>query len=256
MGVTDHDTMAAVEPATRAADTLGMTVVSGIEITSVYGGKDVHVLAYFLSPATPGLQDMLSSQRRQRVERAKNIADRLAKLGAPIDVDALVATASAPGGKALARPQIAQALMTAGHVGSIEEAFERFLSEESPAYVPHRGASPVDVVRLVVAGGGVAALAHPGYRPRDEIIPELVDAGMQAIEVFHSSHDAAAQAHYLSMARTHNLLVTGGSDYHGEGTRRSEFFGVTTLPREHYEALVAYASSRESRRTSVGQAPA
>jgi predicted metal-dependent phosphoesterase TrpH len=244
MSVTDHDTMAAVEPATRAAKARGMRLVPGIEITSVHRGKDVHMLAYFISPEAPGLQDMLSSQRRQRVERAVEIADRLAKLGAPIDVAALVETASAPGGKALARPQIAQALIAAGHVASVPEAFDKYLSEDSPAYVPHRGASPAEVVTLVVAGGGIAALAHPGYRPQDEIIPGLVEAGMQAIEVFHSSHDGAAETHYLAVAKQHNLLPTGGSDYHGEGTRRSEFFGVTNLPPAYFDALVDHAQRK------------
>lgn len=242
MSVTDHDTMAGVQPAMDAARPLGIAVIPGIEITSVFGGKDVHVLAYFLPESAPGLQDMLRNQRRLRVERAKEIARRLDQLGAPIDVDALVATATAPGGKSLARPQIAQALITAGHVSSVAEAFDRYLSEDSPAYVPHRGATPAEVVALVTAGGGIASLAHPGYRPRDEMIPGLVDAGLEAIEVFHSSHDPAAEAHYLSLATQYGLLATGGSDYHGEGTRRSEFFGVTNLPSTHLEQLVLRAA--------------
>ena len=241
MSVTDHDTMAAIEPVTRAAAPLGITVVPGIEITSVYKGKDVHVLAYFLSPSAPGLQELLTTQRQQRVSRALDIANRLAGLGAPIDAEALVAAASAPGGKAVARPQIAQALIAAGHVATVAEAFEKYLGEDSPAYVPHRGASPADVVRLITSGGGIASLAHPGYRPQDEIIPELVDAGLTAIEVFHSSHDRTAEAHYLAIARQYRLLVTGGSDYHGEGVRRAEFFGVVQLPQEHFDALLAYA---------------
>ena len=244
MSVTDHDTMASVAPATRAAAPLGMEVIPGIEITSVHDGKDVHVLAYFLPESAPGLQEMLTRQRRQRVERATEIGSRLERLGAPIDVVALVEAASAPGGKSIARPQIAQALIAAGHVATVAEAFDKYLGEDSPAYVPHRGASPAEVVALVVAGGGVPSLAHPGYRPKDEIIPGLVEAGLPAIEVYHSSHDATAEAHYLAVARTHGLLVTGGSDYHGEGTRRAEFFGLVNLPREHLEALVARASTR------------
>jgi 3',5'-nucleoside bisphosphate phosphatase len=255
MSVTDHDTMAGVTPAARAAAAVNVMVVPGIEITSIHGGRDVHVLAYFLAESAPGLQEMLANQRRLRVERAIEIAQRLAALGAPIDVNALVETASARGGKALARPQIAQALIAAGHVATVAEAFEKYLSEDSPAYVPHRGASPAEVVALVTAGGGIASLAHPGYRPKDEIIPGLVDAGLEAIEVFHSSHDAAAEAHYLAMAKRFGLLVTGGSDFHGEGTRRSEFFGVTNLPREHFDALAVRAtgdgpSSRSQRSTA------
>ena len=243
MSVTDHDTMAGVEPASRAAAPLGMTVVPGIEITSVHRGKDVHMLAYFISESAPGLKEMLSRQRRLRIERAAEIADRLDRLGAPIDVAALIELASQPGGKALARPQIAQALIAAGHVATIAEAFERYLGEESPAYVPHQGASPAEVVALVTAGGGVASLAHPGYRPQDDIIPGLVEAGLEAIEVFHSSHDPVAEAHYFALAEKYELLVTGGSDYHGEGVRRAEFFGAVRLPQEHYNALLVRASA-------------
>jgi predicted metal-dependent phosphoesterase TrpH len=135
-------------------------------------------------------------------------------------------------------------LITAGHVATVAEAFDRYLGEESPAYVPHSGASPAEVVAFVTSRGGVASLAHPGYRPQDEIIPGLVDAGLTAIEAFHSCHDADAEARYLSMAAQYRLLVTGGSDYHGEGTRRSEFFGVTNLPDDHYQALSEWRALR------------
>jgi predicted metal-dependent phosphoesterase TrpH len=243
LSVTDHDTLASVEPATRAAERRGMTVIPGIEITSIHDGRDVHVLAYFVSTLTPNLMPLLTRQRKLRVERAVEIAHRLSALGAPIDADALVQEANAPGGRSLARPQIAQALITAGHVSSVAEAFERYLNDDGPAYVPHRGASPAEVVDVIVGGGGVASLAHPGYRPRDEIIPALVNAGLGAIEVFHSSHDEAAQAHYLHLAERFGVGVTGGSDYHGEGARRAEYFGVTNLPRHHYDAFVARAGA-------------
>ena len=249
MSVTDHDTMASIAPARAAAAAYGMDVISGIEITSVYAGRDVHVLAYFLSEDAPGLQDMLATQRRNRIERAKEIAARLAALGAPIDVEPLIQGAAKTGGKALARPQIARALIAAGHVGSVAEAFERYLSDTAPAYVPHRGASPADVVELVAAAGGLASLAHPGQLQRDEIIPGLVDAGLAAIEAYHSSHDDAVQAHYIALADQQGVGVSGGSDYHGEGTRRAEFFGVTNLPSARYEDLLARAARARVRAT-------
>lgn len=239
MSVTDHDTMAGVPAAQAAAAALGMTCIPGIEITSVHGGRDVHVLAYFLPRLTGELTALLAEQRRNRLERAQTIATRLAAVGAPIDVPALLEAASALGGKSLARPQIAQALIAAGHVSTVAEAFERFLGEDGPAYVPHRGASPAEVVELINRAGGVASMAHPGYTRKDEVIPELVAAGMTAIEAYHSSHDEATTARYLEMARQYGLAVTGGSDFHGVGTRRSEFFGVTNLPAEAFEAFVA-----------------
>jgi len=238
MSVTDHDTMAGVAPATVAAAAYGMTVIPGIEITAVDGGRDVHVLAYFLPEDAPGLQDLLTAQRRSRIERASEIAYRLAALGAPIDVAPLLEGAAKGGGKSLARPQLARALVAAGHVSSVGEAFDRYLSETCPAYVPHRGASPAEVVELVRAAGGVASLAHPGYTNKDDLIPPLTVAGLGALEAYHSSHDLATQARYLALAERHGLGVTGGADYHGDGTRRSEFFGVTNLPVTHFEALL------------------
>ena len=238
IAVTDHDTVAGLPEAAEAARELGVTLVPGIEITSVHGGKDVHVLAYFMRDLSEELRDLLLTQRRNRTDRAQQIAERLAAVGAPIDVPALMEAATALGGKSLARPQIAAALIAAGHVTSIAEAFERFLAEDGPAYVPHRGASPVEVVDLILRAGGVASLAHPGYTRKDEIIPELVAAGLTAIEAYHSSHDQPTTARYLALGRQYGLCITGGSDFHGEGTRRSEFFGVTHLPVSDYRILV------------------
>jgi predicted metal-dependent phosphoesterase TrpH len=241
LAVTDHDTMAAHPAAAAAAAAAGLTFVPGIEITSVYKGKDAHVLAYFLDPATPGLEAMMADQRERRVRRAREIAAALERMGAPIDVDQLLASAGARTGKAIARPQIAQALIAAGHVADVAEAFDRYLGEGCGAYVPHTGASPMEVVELIVRGGGMASLAHPGTLKKDEVIDQMRDAGMQALEVYHSSHDAEATAHYLAIARRLELAVTGGSDYHGEGVRRAEFFGVTNLPPDEYERFLARA---------------
>jgi predicted metal-dependent phosphoesterase TrpH len=237
ISVTDHDTAAAVPAVTEHARTIGIEVIRGIEITSVHGGKDVHVLAYGLPGEVPELEQLMREQRRLRVERAAEIASRLARVGAPIDADEMLRSAASSSGKSIARPQIAQFLIAAGHVATVAEAFDRFLGEDGPAYVPHSGVSPREVVSLIVAAGGLASLAHPGYTKRDEIIPSLVEAGLGAIEAFHSSHDAAMEAHYLATAERFGLAVTGGSDYHGEGTRRAEFFGKVGLPGERLERL-------------------
>jgi predicted metal-dependent phosphoesterase TrpH len=250
LAVTDHDTMAAVPETAALAESAGLGFVPGIEITSVSRGKDAHVLGYFLSADAPGLSELITDQRRRRVERAREIGRRLEQMGAPIDVDALLASAGERSGKAIARPQIAQALIAAGHVSTVAEAFDRFLGENCAAYVPHTGASPAEVVTLIAAGGGIASLAHPGHLKQDDVIPELVEAGMAALEVYHSSHDEAATAHYLQIARRHSLAVTGGSDYHGEGVRRAEFFGVVNLPQQEFLGFLKRAGRER------GQLPA
>jgi predicted metal-dependent phosphoesterase TrpH len=243
--------MAAVPAVTSAAGCRGIEVVPGIEITSVHQGRDVHVLGYYVDPESPPLQEMLARHRVQRAERAREIARRLASAGAPIDVDALLAAAPANAGKALARPQIARALIAAGHVESVAEAFDRYLGESCPAYVPHTGASPLQVVELIIGAGGLASLAHPGTLNRDEIIPALCESGLTAIEAYHSAHTPAQREHYLALAAKLGVIVTGGSDFHGPNTRRSEWFGKVTLPAPDFQRFQeAAARARYELRTS------
>jgi 3',5'-nucleoside bisphosphate phosphatase len=237
ISVTDHDTRAGQAVASGRAIERGIEFVSGIEITSVHDGKDVHILGYNLPAEMPELEVLIAEQRRLRVDRAREIARRLERAGAPIDIDALIASASQASGKAVARPQIAQLLIAAGHVSSVGEAFDRFLGDTCAAYVPHQGASPAAVVSLVARSGGIASLAHPGRLNRDELIPGLIDVGLACIEAYHSTHDAALRDHYLELARQYGLLVTGGSDYHGEGTRHAECFGVVGLDPAAFERL-------------------
>jgi 3',5'-nucleoside bisphosphate phosphatase len=239
IGVTDHDTMAGVPMVETAATSYGIKVVPGIEITSVSGGRDVHVLGYFLDADSPELQEMLQWHRAERLNRAREIAVRLAQAGAPIDVDELIASAPPNAGKALARPQIARALIAAGHVATVAEAFDKFLGETCAAYVPHRGASPAEVVELIARAGGVSSLAHPGTTRKDELIPSLRAVGMTAIEVYHSAHSPEDRDRYLAMARELNLAVTGGSDFHGPTARRAEFFGTTNLPEAEFRRIQA-----------------
>ena len=237
--VTDHDTMAAVPVAAAAARREGLTCVPGIEITTVHDGHDVHMLGYWLDADSAVLGELLQRIRALRVARAAEISSRLAAAGVPIDVESLLQTADPGSSRSLARPQIARALIAAGHVATVSEAFDRFLSEGCCAYVAHRGPSPAEGIAVIREAGGIASLAHPGTNNRDDLVPALVEAGLTAIEAYHSAHDAAAVARYLELAATHGLAVSGGSDFHGEGARRSEFFGVVGLPAPEYERLVA-----------------
>jgi predicted metal-dependent phosphoesterase TrpH len=243
MSVTDHDTVAALAEAGAAAGRIGMQFVTGIEVTAVLDGKDVHVLGYFLNPSAPGLPDFLIAQRQERVERAREIASRLAALGVPIEIEPIIETMPVGGGRAIARPQLAKGLMEAGHVRSIAEAFDKYLGEGCPAYVPHHGATPAGAIEVIRAAGGIASIAHPGVHRRDDLLPELVAAGLDALEAFHSDHDPETTTHYLQTAQRLGLAVTGGSDYHGDGTRRAEFFGRVSLPPAHFERLTERVSA-------------
>ena len=252
LSVTDHDTMAGVAEAAAAAASRGMEFLPGIEITAVDNRRDVHMLAYFLDPDPSGLVPFLVDQRSDRSRRAREMSEKLAELGAPIDIEDLISDAAAEG-RAVARPHVAQALVDAGHVSSVQEAFDRWLADDGAAYVPRIGASPADVVRLVARNGGVSALAHPGLLRNDDLVPSLAKAGLGAIEVYHSEHVAADESHYLRLAQQHQLAVCGGSDFHGDQHHRAKRFGQVGVPRERFMSLLQRLLEAHS--VVHGQAP-
>lgn len=240
--VADHDTVAALAETRALAASAGLRFVAGIEITAVHRGKDVHVLGYFFDPASARLLEFLAASCSDRLRRALEMGEKLASLGVPIDVDALVAQTGGPNsGKAIARPVVARALVEAGHVTSVQDAFDRYLGDDKPAYVARLGASPAEVVGIIRGAGGIASLAHPGPLGMDDLLPGLVEAGLGAIECYHSEHTPEVTAKYLDLAARHGLAVSGGSDFHGEGMRRAECFGKVGLPAEQFEALAARA---------------
>ena len=141
-------------------------------------------------------------------------------------------------GRSPGRPLLADALIRAGHVRTIAEAFDRFLGDGQPAFMSRDGASPQDVIALVARAGGLTSLAHPGKVKRDDLIPILAAAGLDAIEVHHPDHDEEATGRYQQMAERYSLLVTGGSDYHGPGSGRTAGLGRIGLGAEDYARLV------------------
>jgi hypothetical protein len=234
LGVADHDTVAAIPEVATAASGRGIRLVPGIEITAVWRGTDVHVLGYFIDCASDRLARFLKAQREERLRRVRVMAGRLAALGCPIDVNQTFGSTWGWHGKSVGRPMVARALVDAGHVGSTSEAFDRLLGEGRPAFEPRRGPSPADVVRGIADAAGFASLAHPGVLGHDELIPELVAAGMPALEVYHADHTPEQTARYLAIAREHSLFVTGGSDYHGDEGHGATL-GTVTLPAEEFE---------------------
>lgn len=241
IAVTDHDTTAAIADVAAAAQGAGLDVVPGIEITAVDRGRDVHILAYFLRADSIELDAFLQRQRADRRRRLFEMIDALDRAGAPVDRAGLDARLAGERHRSLGRPLLAQALVQAGYVATIAEAFDRYLGEGRPAYVARQGASPCEVVRLVTHAGGLASLAHPGKLRRDEIIPDLVDAGLPAIEVHHPDHDDVDVGRYRQLAAAYGLLVTGGSDYHGPGSGRTAGLGRVTLGRADFDRLAARA---------------
>lgn len=240
MSVTDHDTVGGLAEAGAAAGALGMTFVSGIEITAVERERDIHMLGYFFDPDHRELADFLVASRADRLRRVIEIAERLAAMGVPIRVEDLTRRAAERPGTSLARPQIADALVAAGHVATRQEAFDRFIANDGPAYVARRGATPEDVIALIRRAGGIASLAHPVLvRNADELVPRLAAAGLPALEAIHADHDPDTERHYRAVAAAHGLAVSGGSDFHGDDSQHAAGLGDVTLPLEDFERLRA-----------------
>jgi predicted metal-dependent phosphoesterase TrpH len=242
ISITDHDTTGGSDAARAVAADAGLQLIPGIEITAIADGRDVHVLGYFIDTASESLRALLDRQREDRVRRVAETGDRLAALGCPIDVAPILADAAR--GKSVGRPQIAAALVDAGYVRTPDEAFERFLEAGGAAYVPRTGVSPAAVVDIVHAAGGIASLAHPGLAPRDHAIAPLAAAGLDALEARHSDHDAATEARYRALAADLGLLVTGGSDFHGDCGHRAARLGSVTLPPDDFDKLSSAAARR------------
>jgi predicted metal-dependent phosphoesterase TrpH len=245
ISVTDHDTVAGIAEATEVAAAATIRVVPGIEITSVDQERDVHMLAYFFDPASAPLALLLERQRALRVSRVREIAARLESLGMPVDVETILVSAAARPGSSVGRPQLAREMIDAGYVASFQEAFDGWLASGRPAFVPRSGPSPAAVVEAVHEAGGIASMAHPGVSKRDDLIRPLVDRGLDAIEVYHSDHSPQDEQRYQGIAAQLGILVTGGSDFHGEepaGPRSSRgTLGVISLPAEAFAALEAKA---------------
>jgi hypothetical protein len=242
IAVTDHDTTAGIARTRAAAAPLGLHVVTGIEITAVHAGRDVHLLGYFFDDRDPELGAFLAAQRADRRRRIDLMLDRLGGMGIALDAGAVRAQGAAEG-KAIGRPAIARALVDAGHAKDIADAFDRYIAEGRPGFVPRQGATPADVVALIERAGGVSSFAHPAKLGLDDLLPDLARAGLTAVEVFHPDHAGADRERYLALAAALGLLVSGGSDYHGPDSGRVDAIGTIHLPGVHFEALEARAAN-------------
>jgi 3',5'-nucleoside bisphosphate phosphatase len=222
-----------------------VTVVAGIEITAVQAGRDVHILGYFFDPAHDELTAFLSEQRADRRRRIVEMLDKLAALGVTLDASALADGSTS--GRALGRPLLARALVEAGQARDVQDAFDQFLAEGRPAFVARRGAGPAEVVALIGRAGGIAAVAHPGKQRLDATVRALASNGLGAVEVFHPDHNAHDVERYRQMAKACDLLITGGSDYHGPGSGREHALGRVGLPADDFDRLVAAHAGRTRR---------
>jgi 3',5'-nucleoside bisphosphate phosphatase len=238
LSITDHDTVAGSREGAAACAAAGIEFVPGIEITAVRDEVDVHVLGYFLDADSPRLATFLAEQRRHRIARLREMVDRLGEVGIALDAQAILRPALEDQSKAVGRPWIARALVARGYASTVSEAFDRWLGKDRPAFVPRVGAAVEDVIGRIHDAGGVASVAHPGLLDHDDWLPGLVDAGLDAIEAYHTDHPPPMTARYLALADALGVAVTGGSDYHGDDLHGGAIPGSVPLPRDAYDRLV------------------
>lgn len=210
LAITDHDTISGWHEARRAAQSHGLEIVPGIELSTVYNERSMHILGFYPDPQK--LQAPLQERIQGRHRRAQKMVDKLGELGYPIELPSM------PGTMAPGRPHIATALLAAGHVTSQQEAFQRFIGDHGPAYVPYEKFTAQEGIALLKRCGAVPVWAHP-YLFRggivEEVLPELVQAGLMGVEVYHPQHSISEERVLEELCDQYGLLMTGGSDYHG-----------------------------------------
>ncbi|MCM3626329.1 PHP domain-containing protein [Paenibacillus glycanilyticus] len=230
VAITDHDTMAGIEEAIAAGERLGIIVVPGIELSTVAGGRDIHVLGYYPDWHNGLWQERLTGLRVTRGRRNEMIIERLVQLGIPATMQEVERIASEQAGaagskgkeKTIGRPHIAELLIRKGIVSTMAEAFDRYLADGAAAYANPPSLHPFEAIEWIREAGGTSVIAHPGLYGRDDLVEQLIQKGVQGIEVYHSDHGPDEEKRYGDLARRHGLIITGGSDFHGE--RQGEVF--------------------------------
>ncbi|MBA4149530.1 MAG: PHP domain-containing protein [Verrucomicrobia bacterium] len=254
MALTDHDTMEGCPRMAAACEALGIEFIPGTELTSEIKGVEVHLLGYFLDIKNMRLLKEIGDFQRVRQQRIYEIVARINELDIPLKAESVFAIANcqSPG-----RPHVGRALVQGGFCRTMDEAFERFLKKYRPAYVPKAKMSARHGIELIHQAGGLAVAAHPALNQTDEVIPKLVEAGLDGIECFHTKHSPSDSKRYLRLAEQYNLLVTGGSDCHGM-SKGKPLIGSVKLPYEYIEKMKVALDRRRaaSNQPSPGKAQA
>ncbi len=234
LAITDHDTMGGLSSAEKAGKTYGIEVVPGIEFSADCNGKEIHILGYYCERESKELGQILLELKKSRLERMDRMIQKLKKLNLPIQLSDVQKTTK---GEVLGRPHLALALCRKGYCKTTAEAFSRYIGSEAPAYVKRYKITTAEAIRLILNSGGIPVLAHPGLYNADGIIPALLRTGLMGIEVFHPDHRLTDIFRYQKIARKYNLLLTGGSDYHGAGVGSSPFLGYVTVDTQYLEKM-------------------
>lgn len=242
VGIADHDTMGGIKEALDAGRRRNIILVPGVEINTDFGKHELHILGYFIDPDSSYLHDKLDYLRSERMTRGIRIVERLNQIGLKISMDRVKEIAD---GAVIGRPHIGRAIVEAGYTGSLNSAFGKYLVQGTPGFIDRYKLTPIDAIQIVKASGGVAVMAHPAKTHDDEIIPELVKAGLQGLEAYHTDHTSQQRRRYIKMAKKYDLLVTGGSDFHGPDNMKDIEIGNAVCDLSVVQQLRELAGNRD-----------
>ena len=226
VGIVDHDTIDGIAEATEAGSHQDIEVVPGVELSSQYEGRDIHILGYYFDPEHPRLQEYLRRFQQERYRRAAKMIQNLNNLGVRLTMAEVKERAK---GGSIGRPHLAEVLMEKGYVETFQEAFHRYIGYGSKAYEEKYKIRPEEAIRLLSEAKGLSFLAHPGYSISDSIILHFIKAGLDGIEVVHPKLNEKRTQHLQQFARNNGLLLCGGSDCHG-GRDGRFYIGNFTVP--------------------------
>ncbi len=213
VAITDHDTVGGIDEALAAGRKFDIEVIPGVEISTIYQDRvEVHILGYFIDHTSPTLIERLDVLKNARYDRAMQMVEKLNAAGVMIDFGRVQELA---GGGAIGRPHVARAIVEAGAARSMDSAFGKFLKEGGAGYVPRYKISPMEAMEAISEAGGVSCCAHVAKLKRDELLVELINRGLRAIEASHPDHSRAGRKFYKRFAKSRGLIATGGSDAHG-----------------------------------------
>ena len=249
IALTDHDTVDGIIPALEAAKAFPwMKIIPGVEISTDVPDGEVHVLGYFIDYTDVELQATLEKMRHSRRERAQKMVAKLKELGMPIEWDRVREIA---GVSTFGRPHVAQALLEKGYIGSLREAFAKYIGRNGPAYIEREKMTPVEAAELIVRSNGLPVLAHPLTVPDPEaMVIEMKNAGLVGIEAYYGEYSTEEINRLVHLASKYGIITTGGSDYHGLDDTRETTLGGVDVPLESAEQLIALEKQRTAKPAS------
>jgi predicted metal-dependent phosphoesterase TrpH len=237
LAVTDHDTVAGLAAAGKAAQELGIELVPGIEISAHVDVREVHVLGHFVRRDDPALLAYCAGVKTERTTRMERMVERMASLGYPVGMNEVQEIAQ---GAQLCRPHLARALVARGYVTSLKEAFDRWLGDGKPGHVDREKLSAAKAISLIHGAGGTATLAHPAVsRMGRAEIAEMKNQGLDGLEVDHSDQSPPTREKMRAITEALGLIPTAGSDFHGEKIAPSRMLGTASMDPERFAALRA-----------------